>query len=62
MTSQTTTTIRYTVGTFRTYDRALDILEDMYANGEICAGERPLIVPNRDHHKKIVGWSITANG
>lgn len=50
---------RYTYGYYRTEQRALDALEDMYAAGEVSQGEEPRIEVKRDHRKRITHYEIT---
>ncbi|MDE2071729.1 MAG: hypothetical protein KGI70_03300 [Patescibacteria group bacterium] len=46
---------RYTIGLFSSRERALAMLEDMFASGEICEGEKPLVERINKNH-----WAITA--
>lgn len=50
---------RYTYGYYRSEQRALAALEDMYAAGEVSEGEEPRIEAKRDHRKRITHYEIT---
>lgn len=60
--------MRYTIGTFKTRERANDVLEDMFANGEICEGERPDVetITVQIEANGVIRWAyryqITTNG
>lgn len=49
-----TNELRYiAAGPYRTQERAEDVLEDMFARGDVCMGERPRI------QRRNGGWAIT---
>jgi hypothetical protein len=58
--------MRFIVGTFRTRERAEEVLEDMFANGEISEGEKPRIEPTTTHRmrgaERKVRYAITQEG
>lgn len=56
--------LRYDYGFYKTREAAELALEDMYATGEVCEGERPRIEPPRRSggKSKAIGsgmWRIT---
>jgi hypothetical protein len=53
--------MRIVYGTYRTRDRAAEVLEDMFASGDVLKGERPDVEPMRDHAGRIVAWLITVD-
>lgn len=57
----TTIEARYVYSSHKTRDRAEDALEDMFASGDVCEGERPMIEARREGglHPRIVAWQIT---
>ncbi len=51
---------RYDYASYKTYERASDALEDMFASGDVTQGERPKIEPRRSSPKRPVErWVIT---
>lgn len=50
---------RYTYATAKSLERANLMLENMFAEGEVSEGERPMIERRKDHKGKTTHYEIT---
>lgn len=51
--------MRYTWSTHKSRERAEASLEDDYATGAVSMGEKPEIVPMKDHRGRIIRYAVT---
>lgn len=51
--------MRYEYARYRTREKALEGLEDMFAEGDVSQGEKPDIVCRKDHRGRVRYYAVT---
>ena len=57
--SRITNSGRFMYAITKTKERAENVLEEMFATGDVMSGEDPRIEAIRDHHQRIKSWAVT---
>ena len=45
-------------GTYKTYDRAEEVMNDLFADGEIDSSQCPEVMPIHDHRRRVLGYAV----
>lgn len=53
---------RFIYATAKSKERAENILENMFATGDVFVSEDPRVEPIRNHHNRIQFWAVTLPG